>query len=119
MQVISMDDIEGQINKRGIESKQLLKHDNAQIMNLNLEPGDRVPPHSVPVNVFFYVISGSGTIRIGENETVVEEKDIVPCPPETEMSLSADQGEEFSFLNVKTPVFRDTDKPPRSRFRGV
>lgn len=103
MKVISMDDIEGQINKRGIESKKLLKHENAQIMNLILEPGDEVPSHSVPVNVFFYVVSGSGTIKIDEEQAVVEEKDIVPCPPETEMSLSADQEEEFSVLNVKTP----------------
>lgn len=103
MKVINMEDIEGQINKRGVESKQLLKHDDAQIINLILKPGDEVPPHSVPVNVLFYVVSGSGTIQIGEDEEVVEEKDIVPCPPETEMSLSADQGEEFSVLNVKTP----------------
>ncbi len=103
MKVISMDAIEGKTNKRGIESKQLLKHDDAQIMNLILKPGDVVPPHSVPVNVFFYVVSGSGTLKIGEDQAVVEEKDIVPCPPETEMSLSAGQGEEFSVLNVKTP----------------
>ncbi|MFB6290701.1 MAG: cupin domain-containing protein [Candidatus Bipolaricaulia bacterium] len=103
MKVISMEDIEGKTNKRGIESKQLLKNDDVQIMNLNLEPGDEVPPHSVPVNVFFYVVSGSGTIEVGGNKAVVEKKDIVPCPPETEMSLYADQKEVFSVLNVKTP----------------
>ncbi|MBS3765268.1 cupin domain-containing protein [Candidatus Bipolaricaulota bacterium] len=103
MKVIRMEDIERQTNKRGIESKKLLKHDDAQIMNLILQPGDKVPPHSVPVNVFFYVVSGSGTIEIGDDKAVVEERDIVPCSPETEMSLHADQEEEFSVLNVKTP----------------
>jgi len=87
MKVIRMDDIEGKINKRGIESKQLLKNDDVQVMKLILKPGDEVPTHSVPVNVFFYVISGSGTIRIGEDEAVVEEKDIIPCPPKTENNL--------------------------------
>lgn len=103
MKIISMEEIKGQINKRGVEVKQLLRHDNAQIMNLILKPGDEVPAHLVSVNVFFYVVSGNGTIKIGEDWAVVEEKDIVPCPQETEMSLSADQGEEFSVLNVKTP----------------
>lgn len=103
MKVIDMEDIEGKTNKRGVESKQLLKNDDVQIMNLNLEPGDEVPTHSVPVNVFFYVVSGSGTIKLDDESRVVEEKDIVPCSPETEMSLSADQEEEFSVLNVKTP----------------
>jgi quercetin dioxygenase-like cupin family protein len=103
MKTISMDDIEGKTNKGGVESKQLLKNDDVQIMNLNLKSGDEVPTHSVPVNVFFYVVTGSGTIEIGDDKAVVGEKDIVPCPPETEMSLRADQGEEFSVLNVKTP----------------
>lgn len=103
MQIISMEEIEGKLNKRGVEAKQLLKNDDVQVMNLNLEPGDEVPAHSVPVNVFFYVVSGSGTIKIGKEKDRIEEKDIVPCPPETEMALSADQGEEFSVLNVKTP----------------
>lgn len=103
MKVIRMDEIEGKTNKRGVESKQLLKNDDLQIMNLNLKSGDEVPTHSVPVNVFFYVVSGSGTIEISDDKAVVEEKDIVPCPPETEMSLRADQGQQFSVLNVKTP----------------
>lgn len=97
IKVISMDDIEGNTNKRGVESKQLLKNNHAQIMSLTLKSGDEVPTHSVPVNVFFYVISGSGTVRIGEDRAVFEEKDVVPCPPETEMSLSADRGENFLF----------------------
>lgn len=78
MKVISMEDIEGRINKRGVEAKKLLKNEDVQIMNLNLEPGDEIPSHSVPVNVFFYVVSGSGTIEIGNEKAVVEEKDIVP-----------------------------------------
>jgi len=72
-------------------------------MNLILKPGDEVPKHSVPVNVFFYVVSGSGTIEIGDDKAVVEKKDIIPRPPKTEMSLRAEQGENFSVLNVKTP----------------
>ncbi len=103
MEIIKMDQIAGKTNKRGITAKQLLKHDNVQVMNLILKPGDFVPSHSVPVDVFFYVVEGQGTISIGDESAVVEEKDIVLCPPETEMSLEADQQEEFVVLNVKTP----------------
>lgn len=103
MEIVKMHEIEGQINKRGVLAKQLLKHDNAQVMNLNLQPGDEVPEHNVPVDVFFFVVAGKGTIRIGEEEAVVERDDIVLCPPKTNMALRADQGEEFSVLNVKTP----------------
>lgn len=104
MKVIKMGEIEGQENKRGVIAKQLHKNEDVQIMNLELSPGDEVPAHSVPVNVFFYVVSGKGTISIGGETAVVEEDDIIPCPEETEMALYADQGEDFSVINVKTPA---------------
>lgn len=95
--------IEGKTNKRGVTAKQLLKNDNVQVMNLVLNPGDKVPAHSVPVNVFFYIVEGKGTLKIGEEEAEVEARDIITCPPNTEMELTADQDEVFKVLNVKTP----------------
>lgn len=103
MKIIKMNEIEGKKNKRGIVVKQLLKHENAQIMNLVLNPGDVVPAHSVPVDVFFYIVDGRGTLNIGEENAVVEAEDIIVVPPDTKMALKADQGEKFIVLNVKTP----------------
>ena len=103
MEIIKMDQIEGKKNPRGIIAKKLLKHDTAQVTNLVLSPGDQVPQHSVPVDVFFYIVEGRGTLQIGEDESVVETRDIVVCPPNTQMSLRANLGEKFIVLNVKTP----------------
>ncbi len=103
MNIIRMEEIEGEENKRGILAKNLISHDNAEVKNLVLSPGDEVPEHSVPVDVFFYVVSGKGTLQIREEQEIVEEDDIITCPPNTKMSLKADQGEEFSIINVKTP----------------
>ncbi|MEC9488072.1 MAG: cupin domain-containing protein [Halanaerobium sp.] len=103
MKLIRMDEIEGKVNKRGIQAKELLNHQHARVMNLILQPGDSIPPHSVPVDVFFYVVAGKGTIKVGGQEQQVQPKDIVTCPPGTEMSVKADQGDEFIVLNVKTP----------------
>ncbi|KJS79976.1 MAG: cupin [Peptococcaceae bacterium BICA1-8] len=103
MDIIKMNKIEGQVNARGVTAKQLIKHKNTTVMNLILQPGDSIPEHKVPVDVFFYVVSGKGTIKIGEEDAIVEETDIILCPPNTMMSLKADQGEDFKVLNVKTP----------------
>ncbi|TDX51412.1 cupin domain-containing protein [Orenia marismortui] len=103
MEIIKMDKIAGKKNRRGVVAKKIFKHDNAQVMNLLLSPGDVVAEHSVPVDVFFYIIEGKGTLQIGNEQAVVEAKDIVVCPPNTKMSLKADQAEEFVVLNVKTP----------------
>lgn len=98
-----MNEVEGKMNKRGVLAKELFKHENAKVMNLVLNPEDVIPEHKVPVNVFFYVVEGTGTLKIGDEEAVVSATDIVLCPPNTLMSVKADQGEQFVILNVKTP----------------
>ena len=103
MEIIKLSELEGKKNKRGVIAKAVLKHDNAQVMNLILKPGDRVPGHQVPVDVFFYVKEGKGTLRIGEDSNIVEEGTVITCPPNTEMELKANQGDKFEVLNVKTP----------------
>ncbi|MFW5787690.1 MAG: cupin domain-containing protein, partial [Halanaerobiales bacterium] len=82
MEIINMEEVAGKTNKRGVTAKLLLKNEDVQIMNLVLNPGDEVPSHSVPVNVFFYIVSGTGTIQIGDEKSVVKEKEIIPCPPD-------------------------------------
>ena len=106
MQVIRINEIEGKTNPRGVVVKQLISHDNTRVMNLNFKSGDEISTHKVPVDVFFYVVSGSSTIQIGEEKFVVKATDIVLCAPETMMALWADQGEAFSVLNVKTPSMK-------------
>ncbi|MFT5873921.1 MAG: quercetin dioxygenase-like cupin family protein [Clostridium sp.] len=103
MEIIRMNELEGKKNMRGVVTKQLINHDNTRVMNLTLAPGDEVPQHKVPVDVFFYVVSGKGTIQIGEDKALVTAEDIIVCPPNTNMALWADQGEKFSVLNIKTP----------------
>ncbi|AGB41175.1 hypothetical protein Halha_1228 [Halobacteroides halobius DSM 5150] len=103
MEIIKMDQLKGTERWEGITVKKILKNEDTQVMNLVLQPGDKVPEHSVPVNVFFYIVEGKGTLRIGDEKKVVEAKDIIPCTPNTKMSLQADQGEKFVVLNIKTP----------------
>lgn len=103
MNIVRMNDIEGFRTPTGVLAKQLLKHKNVTIMNINLEPGDSIPAHSVPVDVFFYVVSGEGSLKIGDEESIVRETDIIVCPPNTMMSLKADRNSRFVVLNVKTP----------------
>lgn len=103
MNVIKMKELKGEINRKGILMKTLVDHQNATVRNLILNTDQVIPPHEVPVDVFFYIISGKGSLKIGDTKMDVEEQDIIVCPPNTPMSVYADKGEKLSFLNVKTP----------------
>jgi quercetin dioxygenase-like cupin family protein len=106
MNIIKIDDVKGKVNKRGVVVKELIDIDPVRVINIALKPGESVPDHKVPVEVFFYILEGKGTIRIGDEKAIVSANDIITCPKETVMSLNADQGEVFSFLNVKTPSWK-------------
>jgi quercetin dioxygenase-like cupin family protein len=95
-------ELETEINIRGIKTKKIVHHNNATIKIIMLDPNQAIPDHQVPVDVTFYVLSGSGTIKIEDEMYNVKENDVVLCPPNTVMSVSGNE-DGMSFLNMKTP----------------
>lgn len=102
MEIIKMESIPLTQNKRGVGARHLLERDGVKVTNLVLNPGDEVPEHTAPVDVFFYVVSGKGRITVGGETAEVQATDIVPCPANTPMAVKA-VGEKLVILNVKTP----------------
>ena len=103
MKHFNLEDLKTVVNKRGVNMRSVFSHDHATVKNLLLKPGDAIPPHQVPVDVFFYVIKGEGFITIDDEETPVRANDIVMCPPNTLISVRAGENSRLEFLNVKTP----------------
>ena len=106
MEIIRLSEVEFEKNEKNIIFKIIHKNENVTITNIKLNPGEKVSPHKVPVDVFFYIVKGSGKITIGEETENVKANEIVVCPPNTVMSLWADKQEEFVFINVKTPSLK-------------
>lgn len=102
MKHMNLENIPTEINIRGIQAKKIVHHKNTTIKNLILEVNESIPVHQVPVDVTFFILEGTGTIKIGNDSFLVKKDDIVLCPPNTPMSVSADNT-GLSFLNIKTP----------------
>ena len=69
-----------------IDVRLLYETDDAQVMHINLKPGEALKPHITPVDVFFFVLEGTPTIQVGEEKIEVKAgllaespKDIVHC----------------------------------------
>lgn len=100
--VVRIDDLPLSVNSRGINAREVLNTPPYRIMNLVLSDGQVIPPHTSPVEVFFYVIQGAGEITIADTVHRVRERDILPCPKDTLMSVKAGAA-GLSILNVKAP----------------
>lgn len=87
----------------GVKGKPIVDMPEVGIINLVLEPGEKIPSHKTPVDVLFQVIEGKGTITIGEESQVVESGDIIVSPVQIPHALEASQGCLFSVYVMKVP----------------
>lgn len=100
---IRVEELPVTVSPRGPKIRKVLSSDDVAITNVILAPGQDLPVHSTPVDVFFYVRSGSGVVIVGDEEIEASDGDIVLSPKGIPHGLRASGSEEFSVLVVKTP----------------
>jgi len=90
-------------NKDAVIGKKLLVKDEVEVVRLELAPGKSLPVHKTPVEVFFYIIEGSGEIEVGDEREAVCAGDLVESPREIPHGLHNTSDKPFTVLVVKTP----------------
>lgn len=103
MEVVRSKEVPAGLNPRGIRARKLLDKAAVQVTNLLLQPEERVEKHVTPVDVFFYVVNGQGTVEIGAETAAVQAQDIVFSPKNVPHALQAAEDAPFEVLVVKTP----------------
>lgn len=103
MKVVNINKAEVFTNKRGMQARMVLNEDSFQVVNLFLEAGKEVPSHVTPVDVFFLIRSGQGTVVIGSEEQSVSQDSVIFSPANIPHALRADLDSELDVLIVKAP----------------
>lgn len=103
MNIIKLSDLTFRETPWGVKGGLVLELPDVAIMNLILQPGEKVPLHKTPVDVLFHIIEGQGSVGIGEEVQKVNSGEIVVSPAKIPHSLAADRGEVFSVLVYKVP----------------
>lgn len=103
MEVIKVGEVPYMQTGWGVKGKPIVDLPEVGIINLVLEPGEKVPSHKTPVDVLFQVIEGKGTISVGEESQVVVLGDIIVSPAQIPHALEATEGALFSVYVIKVP----------------
>lgn len=103
MEVIRIGEAAVVFNPRGVRAKKLLDKAAVQVTDLLLQPKERLDTHVTPVDVFFYVVSGRGTVEVGAEKAAVQAQDLVFSPNNVPHALQAAEDAPFEILVVKTP----------------
>ncbi len=100
MEIIDLKSIE---SSEEFRPHKLIQKDEVEVVLLAFEPGQGLPVHETPVDVFFHVIEGEAKIKVGEEEKTVSEGNIVLSPADIPHTVRNESEEEAKILVVKTP----------------
>ncbi|HEY5527684.1 MAG TPA: cupin domain-containing protein [Candidatus Anoxymicrobiaceae bacterium] len=101
--IVSYKDASVQETPHGVDVRKLLDSEHVQVIEIKLMPGEGLKKHITPVDVFFYVLEGTGIVEIGEEQAEVTLDQLVESPKGIPHRLMNESDSPFRFLVVKTP----------------
>jgi len=90
-------------NPHDVDARKIYDHENAQIVHITLEAGERLRRHITPVDVAFYVLEGKGIIEIGEEKKEVSSDTIIHSPANIVHCWYNESDDPLRILVIKTP----------------
>lgn len=103
MKIVKVQETKPFQNAHMVDARKIYENLNAEVIHMNLQPGQSLKRHTTPVDVFFYILEGKGEVEIGA-ETQQVEKDAIIDSPKGIPHLLRNTGEGvFRFLVVKLP----------------
>jgi quercetin dioxygenase-like cupin family protein len=86
-----------------VDVREMYNHPSAQVMHIELKPGETLKPHKTPVDVAFYVLEGAPTIHIGGESVSVENDTLIESPANIIHHISNDGSQNARILVIKAP----------------
>ena len=90
-------------NPHGVKASKLYDSEHAQAVHITLEPGESLKPHITPVDVFFYVLEGTGVVEIGDEKKEVGSDTLVDSPAGIPHCWYNESDEALRVLVTKVP----------------
>lgn len=98
-------------------SRKIITGLNMQACLYRLKPGSEAKPHSHGSEQLVFVIKGGLKFRVGDEERVVSEGEVVYIPPGVEHRAEV-LGEETLSLSIFSPIRRDFIEGTDTYLRG-
>ena len=67
-------------NPHNVDVRKIFESPDTSAVIITLKPGESLKKHITPVNVFFYVLEGTGVVEIGEERQSVGKDTLVESP---------------------------------------
>jgi quercetin dioxygenase-like cupin family protein len=103
MKIITVSEIPPHPNPHHVDAREVYSSPHAMAVVISLQPDESLKKHITPVDVFFYVLEGTGIIEIGEEREVVSKDSLVESPARIPHRWSNESDKVLRILVVKVP----------------
>jgi mannose-6-phosphate isomerase-like protein (cupin superfamily) len=103
MKTVCYIDVPEKENGHGVSVRKLHENEHVMVAHIKLNPGEKVNPHSTPVDVFFYILEGVCTVEIGTERQQVSKDTLVESPARIQHALYNESAQVTRIMVVKTP----------------
>jgi quercetin dioxygenase-like cupin family protein len=103
MKITAVKDVVSGPNPHRVDARKIYESPHAVAVVITLKPGEALKKHITPVEVFFYVLEGSGVIEIGNEKQAVGKDMLVESPARIPHRWSNESSSVFRVLVVKVP----------------
>ena len=99
----ALDDTDIMDNAHNVDARNLYNTADAMISVITLKPGQSLKRHITPVDVAFYVLSGTGVVEVGDEKKEVAADTLVESPKDIVHCWYNESTEPLRFMVVKAP----------------
>ena len=90
-------------NPHHVDARKIYESPHAIAVVITLLPGESLKKHATPVDVFFYVLEGTGIVEIGDERNIVGKDMLVESPARIPHRWLNESKSVFRVLVVKVP----------------
>jgi mannose-6-phosphate isomerase-like protein (cupin superfamily) len=103
MRITNYKEVPTKKNPHEVDARKIHENEDVQVIHMLLKPGEKLKPHKTPVDVFFYILEGTGIVEVGEEKKEVSANDLIDSPKNISHCLYNESENDFKVLVVKTP----------------
>jgi quercetin dioxygenase-like cupin family protein len=90
-------------NPHKVDARKVYESPHAMAVVITLQPGESLKKHITPVDVFFYVLEGTGIIEIGDEKAICTKDMVIESPARIPHKWMNEGKAVFRVLVVKVP----------------
>ena len=90
-------------NPHKVDARKIYESPHAMAVVITLQPGEALKKHVTPVDVFFYVLEGTGVVEIGDEKATCTKDMLIESPARIPHRWINESKAVFRVLVVKVP----------------